>query len=80
MVRTPFIFSKEIVLHLITVFRFTNCVVYYGLSMSAGSLGGGRYLSLVFSGLVELPGLYVSYELLNRYVGTGGVYKLFPGL
>jgi MFS family permease len=45
---------------------FTNCIVYYGLSMNAGSLGGGRYLSLVLSGLVELPGLYVSYYLLNR--------------
>ena len=36
--------------------------------MNAGSLGGGRYLSLVLSGLVELPGLYVSYYLLNRYI------------
>ena len=50
------------------VCRFTNCLVYYGLSMSAGSLGGGRYISVALSGLVELPGLYISYLLLERYV------------
>ena len=50
----------------ITLHRFTNCMVYYGLSMSAGSLGGGRYISVALSGLVELPGLYISYHLLNR--------------
>ena len=35
--------------------------------MSAGSLGGGRYISVALSGLVELPGLYISYHLLERY-------------
>ena len=48
--------------------RFTDCMVYYGLSMSAGSLGGGRYISVALSGLVELPGLYISYHLMERYV------------
>ena len=43
-------------------------MVYYGLSMSAGSLGGGRYISVALSGLVELPGLYISYHLMERYV------------
>ncbi|CAI8008238.1 Solute carrier family 22 member 15 [Geodia barretti] len=46
--------------------RFTDCMVYYGLSMSAGSLGGGRYISVALSGLVELPGLYISYHLMER--------------
>ena len=63
--------------------RFTNSVVYYGLSMSAGSLGGGRYLSVVLSGLVELPGLCINYPLLNRYMddvlyqGVCGLYVSF---
>ena len=55
-------------MHYFFIGRFSNCIVYYGLSLGASSLGGGRYLSLVLSGLVELPGLYVSYQLLNRYV------------
>ena len=55
-------------MHYLFIGRFSNCIVYYGLSLGASSLGGGRYLSLVLSGLVELPGLYVSYQLLNRYV------------
>ena len=49
------------------LYRFTNSVVYYGLSMSAGSLGGGRYISVALSGVVELPGLYICYYLLNWY-------------
>ena len=56
------------------MFRFTNCSVYYGLSMNAGSLGGGRYISLVLSGVVELPGLYVSYQLQNRYTGHNDIH------
>ena len=48
--------------------RFTNCAVYYGLSLNAGSLGGGRYLSLGLSGMVELPALYVAYQLVIRYL------------
>ena len=43
-------------------------MVYYGLALSAGSLGGGRYISVVLSGLVELPGLYITYHTVNRCV------------
>jgi MFS family permease len=45
---------------------FSNSLVYYCLSMSAGSLGGGRYFSVALSGVVELPGLFVSLLLLER--------------
>jgi hypothetical protein len=61
--RTPVIRHRTLIL---LVAWFTNCMVYYGLSMSAGSLGGGRYISVALSGLVELPGLYVSYHLMER--------------
>ena len=31
-------------------------------------MGGGRYISVVLSGLVELPGLYITYHTVNRCV------------
>ncbi len=46
--------------------RFTNCMVYYALSMNAGSLGDNMYISFALSGLVELPSLVVAYIAVNR--------------
>ncbi|CAI8008236.1 Solute carrier family 22 member 15 [Geodia barretti] len=77
--RTPVIRHRTLIL---LVAWFTNCMVYYGLSMSAGSLGGGRYISVALSGLVELPGLYINYRLLNR-VGrkwTQGGFLILAGI
>lgn len=36
-----------------------NSGVYYGLTMSSGSLGASRYMSMALSGFVEIPA-YVS--------------------
>ena len=47
--------------------RFTNCVVYYGLAMSAGSLGGNRYISFSLTGLMDVPALVVTLLFLDRY-------------
>ena len=43
-------------------------LVYYALSLSAGDLGGNRYLSFVFSGLVEIPSYVLTIVVLNRCV------------
>ena len=42
-------------------------MVYYGLAMSAGSLGGNRYISFSLSGLVDIPALVVTLLFLDRY-------------
>ena len=41
-------------------------MVYYALAMSAGSLGGNRYVSFSLSGLVDIPALVVTYFILDR--------------
>ena len=43
-------------------------LVYYALSLSAGDLGGNRYFSFVFSGLVEIPSYVLTIVALNRCV------------
>ncbi|XP_069745341.1 solute carrier family 22 member 15-like isoform X3 [Narcine bancroftii] len=43
-----------------------SSLVYYGLTLSAGDLGGDRYLSLALSGLAELPSYPICLFLLNR--------------
>ena len=48
-------------------FRFSNNMLYYALSMSAGDLGGNRYVNLSLSGIVEIPAIVIGYVLLDRY-------------
>lgn len=54
--------------------RFTNCLAYYALSMSAGNLGGNMYVSFALSGLVEIPSITASYILLSRSVSSSHVW------
>ena len=49
-------------------------MVYYGLSMNAGNLGGDRYISFSLSGLIEIPSYVVAYFLVDRYEITIHVY------
>ena len=35
--------------------RFAMASVYYGLTIAAGEMGSSRYVSVMFSTLVELP-------------------------
>ena len=42
-------------------------MLYYALSMSAGDLGGNRYVNLSLSGIVEIPAIVIGYVLLDRY-------------
>ena len=50
------------------VHRCAVCMVYYALSLSAGDLGGNRYLSFVLSGLIEIPSYILTIVVLNRCV------------
>ncbi len=45
---------------------FSNCMVYYALTMSAGELGGNRYVNIGLAGLVEIPSHLVGYFFLDR--------------
>ena len=49
-------------------FRFVVCMVYYTLSMSAGDLGGNKYVSFSLLGIVEIPALIIGYFIVDRYV------------
>ncbi|VVC35894.1 Sugar transporter, conserved site,Major facilitator superfamily domain,Major facilitator, sugar [Cinara cedri] len=57
------------------MFRMLNCsfcwmintLVYYGLSMSAGSIVGNRYGNFILCSLVEIPALILVLKILNNY-------------
>ena len=53
--------------------RFTICMVYYALAMSAGSLGGNRYVSFSLSGLMDVPAAMVTYFIVDRYCDASRV-------
>ncbi|XP_064652869.1 organic cation transporter protein-like isoform X2 [Lineus longissimus] len=46
---------------------FVNSLVYYGLSLSAGSLGGSIYFNTFLSGAVELPAYVVLIFTMDRF-------------
>jgi OCT family organic cation transporter-like MFS transporter 4/5 len=41
-------------------------MVYYGVSMSSGELGGSIYLNFVLTSLVEIPANILVIDNLNR--------------
>jgi len=43
-----------------------NCAVYYGLTMGAGNLGGGMYVSVALSGFVEIPAYVFGIYIINK--------------
>lgn len=46
--------------------RFVCSFVYYGLTLSAGDLGGNIYASLALSGLIEIPSYPICIYLINQ--------------
>jgi len=67
-------------LALITVIQiyswFVNSAAYYGLTLGAGSLGGGLYVATALSGLVEIPALVLT-NILFSYLGRRNTLCLF---
>lgn len=45
---------------------FANSLVYYGLSLSTGSLKGNPYLILFIMGMVELPSYVITVYVMDR--------------
>ena len=46
--------------------RFVCSLVYYGLTLSAGDLGGNMYANLALSGLIEIPSYPLCIYLINQ--------------
>ncbi|XP_064403541.1 organic cation transporter protein-like isoform X2 [Halichondria panicea] len=55
---------------------FANCLVYYALTMSAGELGGNRYVNIALAGLVEIPSYIAGYFLLDS-IGRKRLHGVF---
>ena len=47
--------------------RFVNALVYYGVFLSAPSVGGNLYLNFFLASLVELPAIPISVWVCNRW-------------
>ncbi|XP_060852099.1 organic cation transporter protein-like [Rhopalosiphum padi] len=56
------------------IFRLINCsfcwmintLIYYGLSMSSGSIVGNRYGNFILCSLVEIPALFLVIKIMNN--------------
>ncbi len=57
------IFQRTLILFLAW---FSNSMVYYALTMSAGELGGNRYINIALAGLVEIPSFVAGFFFLDR--------------
>lgn len=53
---------------LLLLARFVNAMVYYGLTMRAGSLGGDKYVSIALAGLIEIPADLLTLYLMDKLV------------
>ena len=49
------------------VCRFVNSFVFYGLSLSATSVGGNDYVSFFISGAVEIPANLLCLFTVERF-------------
>lgn len=70
------LFSTRVMLLRTLVILFNWCIVsmiYYGLSLNAGNLGGNFYLNMFLSGLVEVPANTMVLLLVDR-VGRKKMY------
>lgn len=47
-------------------FRFVCSLVYYGLTLNVGDLGGNIYANLALSGLIEIPAYPICIYLINQ--------------
>ena len=50
-------------------------MVYYAMAMSAGSIGGDRYISFSLSGLVEIPSLVIGCFIVDKYAQLSQLYS-----
>lgn len=46
--------------------RFVCSLVYYGLTLNVGDLGGSIYANLALSGLIEIPAYPICIYLINQ--------------
>ena len=53
--------------------RFTNCLVYYGLSLGVGNFTSNLYIGFTLSGLVEIPSNILALITLEKLVFSNAV-------
>ena len=57
------------------LFRFVNCVVFYGLSFGLSLIGGNVFLNSFLFGIVEVPAIIITIPIMNtlgrRWTSTG---------
>ncbi|KAK2173889.1 hypothetical protein NP493_846g00002 [Ridgeia piscesae] len=62
--------SRRLTVNLLVMFYlwFVICLVYYGLSLTSGTLAGNKYLNVCLSGAIEIPA-YITCAIVLKYLG-----------
>lgn len=61
-----YIFCVSLFIIIDIVLRMINTLIYYGLSMSSGSIVGNRYGNFILCSLVEIPALFLVIKIMNN--------------
>lgn len=61
--------SRTLILRLLNCLFtwFTNSFIYYGMNIHAVALAGSKYTNFILVNLVEVPAIFASYYLMERY-------------
>lgn len=61
--------SKKMLIRLIILlYNFAiNALVYFGLSLNSVSLSGNKYFNFILVSIVEIPGYYIGYLIIEKF-------------
>ena len=51
---------------MLCIFRLVVCMVYYGLALNSGDLGGDRFLNFFLQTVMDIPGRLLVLVLVDR--------------
>lgn len=53
---------------LVLLYNFAvNALVYFGLSLNSVTLSGNKYFNFILVSIVEIPGYYIGYKLIEKF-------------
>jgi len=50
------------------IYRGTNALVFFGLSLNSVNLGGNIYYNFIFGSLIEIPGTTIAWVICHKFL------------